>query len=35
MGVPGLIIEADMTDQRSYADEQIDNRIQAFMETME
>lgn len=34
-GLPGLIIEADMTDERSYADEQIDNRIQAFAETLQ
>lgn len=33
-GVPGLIIEADMTDSRAYADAPIRNRIQAFMETL-
>lgn len=33
-GLPGLIIEADMTDARAYADEQIENRIQAFIETL-
>ena len=34
-GLPGLIIEADMTDPRAYADEQVENRIQAFIETLE
>jgi len=34
-GLPGLIIEADMTDSRSYAAEQIETRIQAFIETVE
>lgn len=34
-GLPGLIIEADMTDPRAYADEQVENRIQAFVETLE
>jgi benzoyl-CoA reductase/2-hydroxyglutaryl-CoA dehydratase subunit BcrC/BadD/HgdB len=33
-GVPGLIIEADHCDPRVYADEPIQARIQAFMETL-
>ncbi len=33
-GLPGLMIEADMTDQRAYSDEQAETRIQAFVETM-
>lgn len=33
-GVPGLIIEADMVDQRVYAEEPIRNRVQAFLETL-
>ncbi len=34
MNVPALIIEADMNDQRVYAEEQIHARIDAFMETL-
>lgn len=33
-GLPGLIIEADMVDQRSYSDAQVETRIQAFIETL-
>lgn len=33
-GIPGLIIEADMTDARVYADGQIRTRLEAFMETL-
>jgi len=33
-GIPGLVIEADMTDARAYAEAQIKNRIEAFMETL-
>ena len=33
-GVPGLIIEADMCDARSFALEPLRTRIQAFMETL-
>jgi bcr-type benzoyl-CoA reductase subunit B len=33
-GLPGLIIEADMTDNRAYSDEQVETRIQAFVETL-
>ncbi|MFW6081777.1 MAG: 2-hydroxyacyl-CoA dehydratase subunit D, partial [Desulfosalsimonas sp.] len=34
MGVPVLIIEADMVDERSFSESQIDTRIDAFMETL-
>lgn len=33
-GLPGLMIESDMCDTRAYSDEQAENRIQAFMETL-
>jgi benzoyl-CoA reductase/2-hydroxyglutaryl-CoA dehydratase subunit BcrC/BadD/HgdB len=33
-GVPGLILEADMSDTRLYADEPIKNRIQAFLDML-
>jgi benzoyl-CoA reductase/2-hydroxyglutaryl-CoA dehydratase subunit BcrC/BadD/HgdB len=33
--IPGLILEADMTDARVYSDAQIRTRIEAFMETLE
>lgn len=31
-GIPTLIIEADMVDERSFAESQVENRIEAFME---
>jgi benzoyl-CoA reductase/2-hydroxyglutaryl-CoA dehydratase subunit BcrC/BadD/HgdB len=31
-GVPSLVIEADMVDERSFAESQIEARIEAFME---
>lgn len=31
---PGLVIEADHSDPRSYADEPVQSRIQTFMETL-
>ncbi len=34
-GVPGLLIEADMADQRVFAEEPTRNRVQAFLETVE
>ena len=34
LGIPALIIEADMNDERVYAEEQIHARIDAFMETL-
>lgn len=33
-GVPGLIIESDMCDPRTFAAEPVKTRIQAFMETL-
>ncbi len=33
-GLPGLMLEADMCDPRSYSDEQVETRVQAFMETI-
>lgn len=33
-GVPGLLLEADMCDTRSYADEPIRTRIEAYLETL-
>jgi benzoyl-CoA reductase/2-hydroxyglutaryl-CoA dehydratase subunit BcrC/BadD/HgdB len=33
-GIPSLIIEADMVDERSFADAQIETRIEAFMEVI-
>lgn len=34
-GVPGLVLEADMCDTRLYAEEPVDNRIQAFLDLLE
>jgi len=34
-GVPGLVLEADMCDVRLYAEEPIENRIQAFLDLLE
>ncbi len=33
-GKPGLVIEADMTDSRMYADAQVNTRIEAFIENL-
>jgi benzoyl-CoA reductase/2-hydroxyglutaryl-CoA dehydratase subunit BcrC/BadD/HgdB len=33
-GLPSLIIEADMVDERSFAESQIETRIDAFMEVI-
>lgn len=33
-GIPTLIIEADMTDARSFAESQVETRIDAFMELL-
>jgi len=33
-GVPSLVIEADMVDERSFAESQIEARIEAFMEVI-
>ena len=35
LGVPALLLEADHNDPRAYSDEQVDARLDAFMETME
>lgn len=34
LNIPGLVIEADMTDTRVYAEAQIRTRIEAFLETL-
>lgn len=34
-GLPTLIIEADMVDERNFAESQIDNRIDVFIEMLE
>jgi len=33
-GIPSLIIEADMVDERSFSESQIETRIEAFMEVI-
>jgi benzoyl-CoA reductase/2-hydroxyglutaryl-CoA dehydratase subunit BcrC/BadD/HgdB len=33
-GVPGLVLEADMCDTRLYAEEPVNNRIQAFLDLL-
>ena len=33
-GIPSLIIEADMVDERSFTESQIETRIEAFMEVI-
>ncbi|MDQ1256840.1 MAG: hypothetical protein QG656_1440 [Candidatus Hydrogenedentes bacterium] len=33
-GIPSLVIEGDMNDSRTYSDEQINTRIDAFMEAL-
>jgi benzoyl-CoA reductase/2-hydroxyglutaryl-CoA dehydratase subunit BcrC/BadD/HgdB len=33
-GLPGLVVESDMCDSRSYAREAVRTRVQAFMETV-
>ncbi|NYE56747.1 2-hydroxyacyl-CoA dehydratase subunit D [Carboxydothermus ferrireducens] len=34
LGVPGLIVDADMTDSRLYSEETVLNRVQAFLESL-
>ncbi len=34
-GKPGIVIEADQNDPRVYSDAQIENRLEAFIESME
>ncbi len=33
-GIPSLMLEADMNDSRTWSDEQVNTRIEAFMETL-
>ena len=33
-GIPTLLIEADMVDERSFSESQIETRIDAFMEVL-
>ncbi|VEN73965.1 2-hydroxyglutaryl-CoA dehydratase [Candidatus Desulfarcum epimagneticum] len=33
-GTPGMVIEADMTDDRSFSESQVETRIEAFMEML-
>ncbi len=35
LGVPALLLEADHNDPRVYSDEQVEGRLDAFVETME
>jgi bcr-type benzoyl-CoA reductase subunit B len=35
MGVPAVVIEADIADSRAYSEEQTQNRLQAFFEVVE
>ena len=34
-GVPGIVVEADMNDERAYSDGPVLNRIEAFIETLQ
>jgi len=34
-GIPGLVLEADMTDARVYSDAQVQTRVEAFIETLQ
>lgn len=34
-GIPSLMIEADMVDERSFSESQVENRIDAFMELIQ
>ena len=34
-GVPGLVVEADMTDARAYDQERVRSKVQTFMEALE
>ncbi len=33
-GIPSLMLEADMNDSRTWSDEQVNTRVEAFMETL-
>jgi benzoyl-CoA reductase/2-hydroxyglutaryl-CoA dehydratase subunit BcrC/BadD/HgdB len=35
LGVKSVMFEADMVDQRAYAEETINNRLEAFLEILE
>jgi benzoyl-CoA reductase/2-hydroxyglutaryl-CoA dehydratase subunit BcrC/BadD/HgdB len=34
VGIPTLMIEADMTDERSFSESQVETRIDAFIEML-
>jgi benzoyl-CoA reductase/2-hydroxyglutaryl-CoA dehydratase subunit BcrC/BadD/HgdB len=34
LGVPSVIIEADITDSRAFSEEQANTRLEAFFETL-
>jgi benzoyl-CoA reductase/2-hydroxyglutaryl-CoA dehydratase subunit BcrC/BadD/HgdB len=34
-GIPSLMLEADMTDERKFSESQIETRIDAFIEVMQ
>jgi benzoyl-CoA reductase/2-hydroxyglutaryl-CoA dehydratase subunit BcrC/BadD/HgdB len=35
LGVPSVVIEADITDSRAYSEEQNRTRLEAFFEALE
>jgi benzoyl-CoA reductase/2-hydroxyglutaryl-CoA dehydratase subunit BcrC/BadD/HgdB len=35
LGIPSVVIEADITDSRAYTEEQALTRLEAFFETLE
>jgi benzoyl-CoA reductase/2-hydroxyglutaryl-CoA dehydratase subunit BcrC/BadD/HgdB len=35
LGIPSVIVDADITDFRAYSEEQTRTRLDAFFETME
>jgi benzoyl-CoA reductase/2-hydroxyglutaryl-CoA dehydratase subunit BcrC/BadD/HgdB len=35
LGVPSVVIEADIADSRAYSEEQTTSRLEAFFETLE
>jgi benzoyl-CoA reductase/2-hydroxyglutaryl-CoA dehydratase subunit BcrC/BadD/HgdB len=35
LGIPSVVIEADITDYRAYSEEQTNTRLEAFFETLE
>ncbi|MCK9365052.1 MAG: 2-hydroxyacyl-CoA dehydratase family protein [Syntrophales bacterium] len=34
MGIPTLMIEADMVDERNFSEGQVETRIEAFIEVL-